>query len=199
MTDNFYHESGHTVMAKIFEDYFETDFVTLDIEYSKKFDPRSAGGIYGRARRPGSEMTFADHDAIVIIFLAGYCVDGIVNNNGILPETFFHMGSWGPQFATERYSGDAELITVFFHRIKNYSSDINWEEYISKAIRCTCQILRDPAVWENLVALRTALIASPNRTLTVENLAAIFNEGNLQNHMYRKLPLLLASRRSLVE
>lgn len=55
MTDNFYHESAHIVMAKIFEDYFETDFVTLDIEYSKKFDPRSEGGIYGRARRPGSE------------------------------------------------------------------------------------------------------------------------------------------------
>lgn len=42
-------------------------------------------------------MTFGDDDAIVIIFLAGYCVDGIVNNNGILPETFFHMGSWGSQ------------------------------------------------------------------------------------------------------
>lgn len=96
----------------------------------------------------------------------------------------------GLSIATERYAGDAELISVFFHRIKNYSPDINWEEYISKAIICTCQILRDPAVWENLVAVRTALIASPNRTLTVENLDAIFNEGNLQNHIYRKLPLL---------
>ncbi|MGQ2981898.1 hypothetical protein [Flavobacterium sp.] len=199
MTDNSYHESGHTVMAKIFEDYFETKFVTLDKDYSWKFDPRSEGGIYGRARKLGTEMTFADHDAIVMIFLAGYCVDGIVNNNGILKEKFFHMGSWGPQFATERYSGDAELISVFFHRIKIYSPDINWEEYISKAIRCTCQILQDHAVWENLVAVRTALIASPNRTLIAENLDAVFNEDNLQNHMYRKLPLLLASRRSLVE
>jgi hypothetical protein len=84
--DHYYHESGHAVAAKLFEDVFKIEFVTMNEERSEKFDSKSLGGLKGYGISTGELSPSREYNKRMLIVLAGFCTDLIVLHNKNLPS-----------------------------------------------------------------------------------------------------------------
>lgn len=198
MTDIYFHESGHTVMAKIFDRFYETFFVTLDQKEAMKYHPSNLGGLAGNPKKSYGSFSFEDHDAFIFIFLAGFCTDALVNYQGQLPNDFFNMTNWGPKFGSHIYSGDIQLVNRDFYEINSLHNSISWESYISATLKCVCRILQEPIIWDSILSVRRALMDSDSQTLHANELNLIFEALDVDRHINKKLPLIIAYRQNLL-
>lgn len=180
INDNYYHESGHVVMARIFGDIFTIKSVTLNEQLSRLKDPHALGGMSGTLAKPYKDLTNLDHDFLILIMLAGLCTDDINNSNGNITENFYQTEVWAYKLGSHRYSGDIELVARHFAHIKPYLK-IEWHEYIVVTMKLLHEILQDDSVWDKINDIRDRIRWSPTKTLNQIEIKRILNQTTFNN------------------
>ncbi|MBD0376223.1 MAG: AraC family transcriptional regulator, partial [Flavisolibacter sp.] len=178
--DNYYHESGHVIFAKLFTETFKVEYVTLDLATTKKQDILFLGGLKCKFAIPVSDLTIYDHDKAIMTMLAGMCIDDINNYNGKINSSFYRIPPWAAKFNELRYQGDVKLIISHFDKMKSVLN-ITWQEYISNTLKITHDILLDSKVWKSVNALRKELIKSENSLAEIAAAAGFYDQSHFTN------------------
>lgn len=172
---NYYHESGHAILAKLFDNIFEIEFVTLNKETSQNLDQESLGGLKGRIRR--DQLSVIEYDMMIHIMLAGICAEDIYNSNGKIAENIYEIPIWAAKFNDIRYVGDVELVIGIFENIRN-NICLEWQDYIIGVQKNLHQILNTNEVWDGVELIKDSLSKSSRKTLTGIELDELLHNSN---------------------
>lgn len=192
----FQHESGHVILANIFKDVFDVEFVTVNEEISKKLDPLSKGGMKAKARKKNTELTINENDYLILIFLGGLCADDI-NENDEINDAFFEMSTWGPKLSKQKYSGDNYYINRHFQLIKE-SVNLDWETYIGSSIKLVYSILQNPIIRNTIKQLEAEIKKSINNTLQNEQINNTIAQSELSKWIDENYKSILSERKKLL-
>jgi len=196
--DNFYHECGHVIISKIFEETLIVEFVTLELATTKMHDVESLGGLKAKFAIPVSNLSIYDHDKAILSMLAGLCVDDINNNNGIINSSFYEIQTWANKFNEPRYEGDIELVISNFNAIKS-TITLSWQEYISTSLKFLYGILNDNRIWETITVLRKHLKESTNHTLDNKQIDEIIIRTKFPKWVSQNKVTILKQRKNFLE
>ena len=184
--DNYYHESGHAIIAYMFPDVFDFNYVTLNKRFCLIHDPLSKGGLHGKPIKTVANLTLIDHDKLALISLAGLCADDINNLNGIFTKRYNKKKLWNEFSTNPRYQGDFMFFQSEFSYIKNLIK-IDQETYVSISVKFLNAIMRNDIVWDTINSFRFALMNSIIRTLNITMINMIISQGKYNKWAHRNL------------
>ncbi|OQP54325.1 hypothetical protein A4H97_22850 [Niastella yeongjuensis] len=173
-TDKFYHEAGHVILIKLFEETITLRAVVLNSDVAKIDDSESEAGVRIRLVQPLNNLTIIDHDKAILAWLAGFCVDELVINNRVIGDSFYLKNVWGEKLKNRKYSGDIEMFELHFKHIDDITSLLR-DEYISSCLQMVVSILNDEIVWNSICTLHDYFQESSTHTLSsqeIENVLA---------------------------
>jgi hypothetical protein len=177
--NDFYHEAGHTLMAYLFKDFFETEFVTLELKISKINDPKSKGGVKGKINKEVKSLSSIENDSIILMLFAGFCADEI-NSQTQITDNNYEPKYWAPKLSEIRYEGDIE-------RMKNHLilllPEINLEQvpYFSNCMKFLNTFFQKKQVWKTIELISKELSESKNLTLASEQIIKIIESSGFPN------------------
>lgn len=171
-----YHEAAHAVLAKVFEDVFTMEFITLNELQCKLHDPQSKGGLKCKLAKKVEDLTLNDHHSIVLILMAGLCADDIYVNEGQLPSDVYETKVWASKLNATRYSGDLELAINHLAAIDTGIA-VTMPEYTVLFLKELHTILAENPVWDVLIQLAEHLSNSEQQSLDKIQINQIL-EGN---------------------
>jgi hypothetical protein len=163
--EDSYHEAAHAVLAKVFEDVFAMEFITLNELQSKAHDPQSKGGLKGKLVKKVEDLTLNDHHSMVMILMAGLCADDIYISGGQLPSDLYETKVWAAKLNAARYSGDLELAVKHLAVIKD-KIVVTIQEYTVLYFKVLYKLLTEKPVWDALVILAEHLSKSELKFLS---------------------------------
>ncbi len=175
--DNSYHEAAHTLMAYIFADIFEIEFVTLNLEKSKLNDIESEGGLKSKIIKKYDTLSPLENDSIILTFFAGYCADDIFNQTPIT-DTIYEPKYWAPKLSKKRYEGDVEKMNDY---LVSLLPKINLEQapYFSNCMKFLHKFFQKQEVWGTIELISKELSNDENLTLTSEKLTSIIESTEI--------------------
>jgi hypothetical protein len=193
--DIAYHECGHVVIASLFEDVFDIQFVTVDSAVSQSHDATTLGGMRGRLKNKPNSMSILEVDAFILIQLAGMCADDINNTRGKIPKNYYSQANWVDRFNRPRYGGDLELVGKFFPLIKDKVS-VTWQDYVVNSIKALHEIFSNILLWESVSLLRSTL--QKTGTLKSSEINKCLNNSDFIEYRNKNLDKLKMSRIKLL-
>lgn len=194
--DDAYHESGHVVLAQIFDDIFRIEFVTLNLSESQLYDNKSRGGLKGKAAKPIGQFTEYDYDKLILIMLAGLCADDINNNNGLISERLYETSIWSKKFNSIRNEGDIEYAISCYKNIES-SLKIRWLNYVVTSMTLLHEIMKDNVVWETINLIRKSLLISQDLTLKYDQIEKIIQNRSFLKWKNKNLQRIIIERKNI--
>lgn len=175
-SDKYYHESGHVIITRLFEESLTMKFVTVDEKTSNQFDHDSKGGVRASSAILLADRTVLDHDKAILSFFAGLCADLLVEKSRNIQTEFYDSSIWFEKLQNDNnYSGDRDLIGSTFSLIKDRIT-LSQKEYFVSCIKALFEILNNEIVWEALSSVRDELIKKHTLN-TAEIDEIILNKG----------------------
>ncbi len=174
-TDKYFHESGHIVMNRLFDEAFIFELITVDTAVSKQFHVLSNAGLKGKYAIPLEERTVFDHDKAVLSLLGGFCADELVLKSRKIDTNFFETSTWGSRIQEFKYAGDWDLICSTFYPYIKPIINLAIADYITLCLKSAFEIMNTDAVWNSVNLLRNKLIQK--HTLYLPEVQAILKES----------------------
>jgi hypothetical protein len=180
------HEASHAVVARLFKDFLELDFITLSNE--KLTNQQSLGAISVRLIANGSPDAYS---AIGIVWLAGIVGDKIradgekavaIEKEAILNDLSLMDWKLAGKDAPE-FTNNANFIELI------YGSD--FKKYQKFCINYLIDFLADPEVWDFVKKLSDLLLSKTDSTLTKEELSDFFHSSGFDEFMEKRQGLLI--------
>ena len=173
-SDKYYHESGHAIITRLFDELFEFELVTVDPELSKRIDTLSGGGVKGKHKLPVIDRSLFDHDKAVLSYLAGFCVDELLRIQAIQPQ-LLAPAYWVGKLNEDKYSGDRDLIGSTFYPYIDEQTGLLFNDYITDCLSALFKILNDDVIWNCIVSMRESLLK--NKTLNLDQVDKVLTES----------------------
>ena len=177
ITNSCYHECGHTIVAYIFRDIFETEFVSLKNTAIVQYDPKAIGGLKGKTKKKFVELTNQELDMLFLIYLAGFCTEEIVNSNMQITDDFFDPQVFLTKLANDSYGGDCDymhsILCKLFNIQINPKKDVR--PYYVSSLNFLYNILTDKIVFQILTSLAIKLTKSPQQTMSGVEIATFLD------------------------
>lgn len=195
--DSAYHECGHVIISKLFNDLFRINFITINLDVSAKHDPKSLGGMNGKLKKPANELTILDHDSLILIFLAGMCTDDLIRENFKINDVWYSIPCYAQKLNMDEYSGDSEFVQ---NQISFIDKHINSKHapYIIESLKFLHQIICSKEIRETLEMLRKSLIESSNKTLNENEINEIINQSPFNDWLLKNKDHLCKEREQLL-
>jgi len=201
ITNSCYHECGHTVVAYIFSNIFEIEFVSLKSAVIVQYDPKAVGGLKGKAKKKFEELTNQELDMLFLIFLAGFCTDEIVNSNMQITEDFFDPKIYTQRLSNIIYEGDNELMCSFLCKLFNIQANPQKDvrPYYVSSMRLLYNILTDKTVFQTLTALAKTLMNSQQQTMSGVEIKTFLDSSELSKWIEANEKQLFEKREELYD
>ena len=122
-SDKYYHESGHVIITRLFEESLTMEFVTVDEKTSNQYDQDSKGGVRASFAILLADRTVLDHDKAILSFFAGLCADLLVENSRNIQKEFYE------HFFLCLFTITIIDLTIFSHYRDHYSIFRNKTRY----------------------------------------------------------------------
>lgn len=198
MDDDYLHEAGHVLIARIFSDIFIIEYVTLDLETTKSIDKKSLGGLKGKISKPFANLNSAEHDSLILMMLGGLCADDINNSKSNITSEFYRSEIWTNKISAIRYEGDLELIGRHYQFIKE-QLNIEWQSYIVHSMKLLHQIFGEEIVWKAIILLRNELFNSSKKTLSAIQIEEILVQSGFIKWLDENIEQIKSERIKLFE
>ncbi|MBA9072578.1 hypothetical protein GGR22_000704 [Flavobacterium gossypii] len=195
--NDFYHEAGHVVMAFLFKDIFQIDFVTLDIKKSKEYDNLSLGGLKGKIKKDVKSLTPVEHDSIILILFAGFCADNIFKLEPLTDE-FYDPTCWSPKLGDIRYSGDIKKMNDYLILLLP-NLRLKQPSYFSNCIKSLHLLFQNKQVWDAITLISETLYSKENNTLTSQEIDEIIKSSELPDWWKKNKDSFLDERLKLIK
>lgn len=189
-----YHESGHCLIAMLFDDELEIRKVTLDKEFLKTIDPSYNGGLdFGWKKKP-LDTDFNAADKIALIKLAGICTTNIYikgqtyikDNLYKFPKDTSHLSVIG---ADEDYNTAKSIIAELGECFSLDPVEIQWNMFFF-----LFRFLIKTEVWNCIIQLSEKLIEKENKTLSYSEIVQIFDDCQYTKYIEENKTKLLSKR-----
>ena len=173
------HEASHAVLAKLFEDYLELDYVTISPEEITQANPDSAG-TYGLAN---IKPKVQDLSCIGFVLLAGIIGekvlddgrDKVVEAKGAIlsaPEKVSSILGWGDL----DYFSKANAVFGWKYGAGDH-------DFRKACFGFLVDFLGDEQVWNIVEELANAIMKKENRTLKTEELRNFFQHSGFNEFL----------------
>lgn len=192
--DTALHEAGHAMIAYLISDVFEFQYVTSNENFSRSHDSTSKGGLKGKLRKDGNELTFEDCDKMILLFLAGFVADEINNCNCNIDESFYDNSIWAAKMESVKYSGDVYNYVPFLCKIQE-EFKVNQRDYTKSCQKTLCDIFTTKWINDLLLNVRNIIETTENQTVTGEEITQYLDTTNLRNWKNTEWNSIIDSRK----
>jgi hypothetical protein len=189
-----YHESGHCLIAMLFDDELDIKRVTLDKESLKKIDPSYNGGLeFGWKRKPLA-TDFNAADKLALISLAGICTATIyIKGQKYIEDNLYKFPSDSSHLSTIDADVDYETAKGIIAQLAECFSleplKIQWNMFFF-----LFRFLKKNEVWNCITQLSNKLLEKENKTLYYSEIVQIFDDCHYSKYIEENKTNLLSTR-----
>lgn len=191
------HESGHALIAKLFEDEFKVKSITLSPNlYSANVDTSDwRGGIHLKPKkRVLKKQTLENKDKLIISMWGGLVAQNIfIKGNDDIRENLNTYLTQPNLLNRNGFDGDWELTKMYIAE-QIQIRQISYDEYLQEFLKFAFNYLMIDNVWVTTESLSTLLLNSPNMTLTQKEIENHFRKTGFTKYLYKNKSKILTSR-----
>ncbi len=189
-----FHESGHCLIAMLFDDELDIKSVTIDKESLKTIDPSNNGGLVFRWKKEPLNTDYNAVDKIALISLAGICTTTIYirgqkyieDNLHKFPYDNSHLSAFG---ADVDYKIAKDNIAQLAKCFSLEPLKIQWNMFFF-----LFRFLKKNEVWNCIIQLSKKLIEKENKTLDYSEIVQIFDDCQYSKYIEVNKAKLLSTR-----
>jgi hypothetical protein len=193
--DVAYHEAGHVVASKLFDEILKIAFATIDKVLSQEKDPKSLGGMSAKLKKTIADLTIYDKDKIILIMLAGICVDNIYQTEGAIKAKYYKNDTIHDLFENPAYEGDRDNALTWLYSLKGQIKPIT-SEYLRTTFEQLHNMFRDRLVWKTTVSIAEEMRAK--KILYEHDINNIIANSKLLKFIKKKKNKILRQRGKLL-
>lgn len=180
INDTALHEAAHCIMSYLFNDLFHVNFVTANSYLSRQQDASSLGGLSASLSKKVGTLKLEDHDAMVLICLAGLAADDINHCNNIITDQLYDNALFANNMRSKKYSGDFNLLYPHLRRVI-WISCVEQRSYTRGCQQLLHEIFSNVIVLPVLIGLRNEIDSKPNKTLTGKEIIDYLDKSQLND------------------
>ena len=186
-----YHECGHTILAKLFEDYLELEGVTLSP--GKVLEGNALEGTGAGTNIKLKRFNSEGQDAFAIMLLAGFVGQNIFLRGRehilMMRQEFVNNPD---KFTKDFCSGDWQLFQ--FEAAGNaLARKIDTVEYLRFCLRFLVDFLCDEKIWKIVEKLAIKIKSQTDLTLKKDQLGLFFKSTGLNDYLNEIKPALFST------
>lgn len=192
--DTALHEAGHSMIAYLISDIFEFQYVTSNESFSRAHDCSSIGGLKGKLKKEGDELTFEDCDKMFLLFLAGFIADEINNCNGNIEESFYDNSVWSAKMNSIKYSGDVKNYVPFLYKVQEQFR-VNQRDYTKSCQKFLCDIFTTNWILDLLLNVRSLITSANEQTITGQEINQYLDTTSFKSWKNNEWNLMIEARK----
>lgn len=191
------HESGHALIAKLFEEDFLIESITLDPDlYASKTNTEDwRGGIHIKPRKYSKKIPSIEHkDKLIIIMWGGFVAFNVFTKGSSEirknlsqyidhPDLLNQEGFYGDRKKTQPYI----LEQTKCRGISNL-------EYRRGFLRFAFNYILQDKVWRTIESLSELVLSKPNLTVTKKEIEEHYREVGFSKYLYKNKSSFLGTR-----
>lgn len=191
------HESGHAIIAKLFEEDFEVKSITLSPTlYSAHTDTSDwRGGIHIKPNpKTLKAPTIENKDKLIVLMWGGLAAQNIfVKGLADIRQNLTYYLTNPNCLDRNGFTGDWELTTNYIKE-QTQVRGINYDEYRHGFLSFAFNYLMRNKVWETTISLSELVLSSPNMTVSQTEVEQHYLKTGFTKYLYKNKAGILEER-----